>query len=336
MTSRRHLLTLLATSPSVLAGPAMAQAARAPASAHSAGDWPNKPLKILVGFPGGSTPDLAARAIAEPLARLLGQPVVVENKPGASGNIVADLVAKAVDQHTIGVMINGNLTVAKLLNPAAPFDPATDFAPLSLIGVAALALVVSGAASGQAPAELLGWLRGLGDKANYGTPGNGTVGHLGMELIKSKTGVAAVHVPFAGNPQVINALLAGSLHLALLPPGLALPHLKAGKLKAIGLTSPVRSALVPELPTLRDAGISGAELEIWTAAAAPASLPAAIVAKLSAALVEVIRAPDTRQRLFSVGWQAVGTAPEGLANRMRADTKLLGDIIRARGITAAS
>ena len=336
MTQRRHLLALLAATPAAFGDAAWAQVATAAGKSQAAADWPSKPLKILVGFPGGSTPDLAARAIAEPLARLLGQPVVVENKPGASGNIVADLVAKASDQHTIGVLINGNLTVAKLLNPATPFDPATDFAPLSLIGVAPLALVVAGAVTGQSSIELLNGLRALGDKANYGTPGNGTVGHLGMELIKSKTGVAAVHVPFAGNPQVINALLAGSLQLALLPPGLALPHIKAGKLKAIGTTASVRSALVPELPTLRDAGISGADLEIWTAAAAPASLPPAIVAKLSRALVEAIRAPETRQRLFSVGWQAVGTAPEGLANRMRADTQLLGDIIRARGITAAS
>jgi tripartite-type tricarboxylate transporter receptor subunit TctC len=334
MTSRRHLLALLGAP--ALGSPVLAQQATGASRRDPAPGWPSRPLKLVVGFPGGSTPDLSARAFAEPLGRLLGQTVVVENRPGASGNIAADAVAKATDEHTIGVLINGNLTVARLLNPATPFDPARDFAPLSLIGVAPLVLVVSAAASGSTPAEWLQWARGLGAQANYGTPGNGTVGHLGMELIKSKTGIAAAHVPYPGNPQVVNALLSGQLHLALLPPGLALPQLKAGKLKAVGVTSPGRSALVPELPTLRDARVAGADLEIWTAAAGPASLPKPIVDKLSTALVDAIRAPESRQRLLAAGWQAVGTAPEGLANRMRADTALLAGIIQARGITAAS
>jgi len=332
MTSRRHLLTLIASSPVALASPSWAQSKRAPA----APTWPTQTLKILVGFPPGSTPDLAARAIAEPLSKLLGQSVIVENKPGASGNIAADLVAKATDNHTLGVMINGNLTVAKMLNPAVPFDPAKAFSPLSLIGVAPLLMVVAGNATGANPYELLQWARNLGDKANYGTPGNGTVGHLGMELIKSKTGITAVHVPFAGNPQVINALLGGQLQLALLPPGLAAPHIKAGKLKAVGITSPGRSSLVPDYPTLRDAEVRGADFEIWTAAVASAAMPKAISTRLSAALVDAIRTPEARQRLLNVGWQAVGTSPEGLANRMKADTALLGGIIQMRGITAAS
>jgi len=334
MTSRRQVLSLLASSPIVLSGAAQAQTTRAARASGAA--WPTQPLKILVGFPAGSTPDLAARSISESLAKQLGQPVVVENKPGASGNIAADLVAKATDNHTLGVMINGNLTVAKMLNPAVPFDPAKAFTPLSLIGVAPLLMVVAGSAPGHTPNELIQWARNLGDKGNYGTPGNGTVGHLGMELIKSKTGIAAVHVPFPGNPQVINALLGGQLQMALLPPGLAAPHVKAGKLKAVGITSMGRSSLVPDMPTLRDADVRGAELEIWTAAVASANMPKPIAARLSAALVEAIRSADVRQRLLNVGWQAVGTSPEGLANRMKADTAVLGGIIQMRGITAAS
>jgi tripartite-type tricarboxylate transporter receptor subunit TctC len=341
MHQRRRLLSLLAAGPAAFTLPTWAQTAGAPRTAAAAASpkalaWPTQPLKILVGFPGGSTPDLAARAISEALSKNLGQPVVVENRPGASGNIAADLVAKARDDHTIGVLINGNLTVAKLLNPKLPFDPAKDFAPLSLIGTAPLLLTVAGTATGSKPAELLHWARSLEAKANYGTPGNGTVGHLGMELIKSKTGITAVHVPYPGNPQVINAMLSGQVHLALLPPGLALPHVRSGKLKAIGLTSPGRSALVTDQPTLRDADVTGADLEIWTAAAAPASMPKPIVAKLSAALVEAIRAPDSRQKLLNAGWQAVGTAPEGLAYRMKADTNQLGGIIMMRGIKADS
>lgn len=337
MIRKRQLLGWMAAAPAALTWTgARAQGTRGATAPAPAPAWPTQPLKVMVGFPGGSTPDLAARAISEALAKNLGKPVVVENRPGASGNIAADLVAKSRDNHTIGVLINGNLTVAKLLNRALQFDPARDFAPLSLIGTAPLMLVVAGNATGRTPVELVHWARNLGDKGNYGTPGNGTVGHLGMELIKSKTGITAVHVPFPGNPQVVNALLAGQLQLALLPPGLALPHVRTGRLKAVGITSPGRSSLVPDQPTLRDAEIQGADLEIWTAAAGPASLPKPVVARLSTALVEAIRAPESRQKLLNVGWQAVGTAPEGLANRMKADTAQLGGIILMRGITANS
>jgi len=329
MPTKRHVLATLA---SVVASPLGFVLPHARAQAA----WPSAPLKILVGFPPGSTPDLAARAVSDGLAAALGQPVVVENRPGASGNIAADLVAKARDEHTVGVMINGNLTVARLLNPANPFDPARDFAPVSLIGTAPLVLVAAGSAIGSTPQELLAWARGLGNQANYGTPGNGTVGHLGMELIAGKTGLAPVHVPFAGNPQVVNAMIGGQLQLALLPPGLAMPQVRAGKLKAIAVTAPVRSSLVPELPTLREIGVAGAELEVWTALAAPATLAPARVARLSTALVETIRSPQVRQRLLNVGWQAAATSPEGLANRMKADTAQLGAIIRSRGIKADS
>lgn len=324
MIRKRHLLGAFAASP-FAASLAWAQPA-----------WPNKPLRVLVGFPAGSTPDLMARALADGLSRVLGQPVVIDNKPGASGNIAADQLARATDEHTLGVLINGNLTVAKLLNPATPFDPARDFAPISLLGTAPLVLTAAGSATGSTPAELLQWARALADKGNYGTPGNGTVGHLGMELLKSKTGIAAVHVPFPGNPQVANALLAGQIQLSLLPPAIAMPHVKAGKLKAIGITSPARSSLVPDVPTLREAGVSGTELEIWTALVGPASLPKPAIARLAAALAEVMQQPDTQARVLAAGWQAVGSSPEVLAQRMKADTAVLSDIITTRGIKADS
>lgn len=329
--SKRHLLSLLAGSPAALALPAWVGAG-VRQSAITAALWPTQPLKVLVGFPSGSTPDLAARAISDALARQIGQPVVVENRPGASGNIVAAQVAKATDNHTIGVLIIGNLTVARMLNDQLTFDPAKDFAPLSLIGTAPLLLTVSGQASGATPAAWLQWARSLETRVNYGTSGIGTVGHLGMELIKSKTGIQAVHVPFPGNPQVINAMLTGQIHMALLPPGLALPHVRSGRLKSVGLTSPGRSLLATDQPTLREASVEGADLEIWTAAAGPASLPAALVSRLSTALVEAVRDPESRQRLLNAGWQAVGTSPEGLAHRMKADTAQLGSIIRMRGV----
>jgi tripartite-type tricarboxylate transporter receptor subunit TctC len=294
--------------------------------------WPTKPLRILVGFPAGASPDLAARAIAEPLSKILRQPVTVENKPGASGNLVADQVAKANDDHTIGALINGNLTIAKLLNPSIPFDPEKDFAPVGLIGTAPLVFVVSGNAEGKNAAELLLWVRNLGGAAKYGTPGVGTVGHLGMELIKSRAAITAQHKPYTGNPQVIAGILAGEIQLALLPPGLALPHVKSGKLKAIGVTSPERSPLAGDMATIRDADVRGADLEIWTALAAPASMKPAAVAKLNAALVEVISSPDVSEALLKTGWQAQPGSPEALARRMRADTTRLGGVIIMKGI----
>ncbi|SFP04170.1 Tripartite-type tricarboxylate transporter, receptor component TctC [Variovorax sp. PDC80] len=296
--------------------------------------WPTKPVKLLVGFPTGASPDLLARAIAEPLAKLLRQPVLVENKPGESGNIVADQVAKATDDHTIGALINGNLTIAKLLNPKLPFDPEKDFAPVGMVGTAPLVLAVSGNATGKTAADHLLWVRNLGSGGKYGTPGVGTVGHLGMELLKSRSAITAQHKPYTGNPQVIAGLLAGEIQLALLPPALAMPHVRSGKLKAIGVTSPERSPLVPELPTIRDADVRGADLEIWTALAAPAGMNKTALARLNAALVEVISMDEVREALLKTGWQAQPGSPDALARRMRADTARLGGVILMKGIHA--
>ena len=301
-------------------------------AAHAADPWPGRPLRIIVGFPAGSSPDLTARALAEPLEKALGQPVIVENKVGAGGNIGGDAVAKASDGHTIGLMINGNLTIAKLLNPALRYDPATDFAPISLIGVAPLVLVAPANAPGADARAFVAAARAAGDKWSYGSPGVGTVGHLGMELLKARTGIQPVHVPYPGYPQVFNALAAGDLQLSMLPPALALAQIKGGKLRGIGVTSGGRSPLAPDLPSMADAGVKNFNLEIWNAVVAPASMPAAHIKKLSDAVSAIVRTPEMRQRLFQQGWQAVGSSPEGLANRIQADTQTLGAIIRSQNI----
>ena len=318
----------------MLALAAVSSTALAQKSAKPQAAWPTKPVRIMVGFPGGSTPDLVARTIAEPLSKALGQPVVVENRPGAGGNIAADVVAKSTDNHTIGVLINGNMTIAKLLNPATPFDPLKDLAPISLIGTAPLLLTAPSSAPFQNAQEFFLAARNGGNKWSYGTPGVGTVGHIGMELLKTKTNIDPVHVPYPGNPQVINAMLAGQIQLSLLPPGLAAPQIRAGKLKAVGVTSINRSPLVPEYPSLDEGGIKGFQLEIWTAAAGPASMPKPIVAKLSSLISEIARTPEVRQKLFQQGWQVAGTSSEGLANRIKTDTALLGGVIAMRGIKA--
>ena len=292
--------------------------------------WPTRAVRILVGFPGGSTPDMAARTLADPLAKALGQPVIIENRPGASGNIAADQVAKAHDDHTLGVVINGNLTSAKLLSPKLPYDPAKDFAPISLLATAPLLLVAP--ASQPGGAAFFAAARQGGEQWNYGSVGNGSVAHLGMELLKSRApGVLPVHVPYPGNPQVITAMLGGQIQMALMPPGVAMPHVRAGKLRAIGLAGG-RSALVPEVPPLAEAGLRNVNLEVWTALVGPAGLSPAAQARLSQEVPRIVRDAQTRQKLFDQGWQAVGSSPEGLKRRIQDEAALLGNIIQTRGI----
>lgn len=317
----------------LIASCAVSTGATAQSNQKSTAAWPTKPVRIVVGFPGGSSPDLTARAFAEPLSKALGQPVIVENKVGAAGNIAADFVAKATDDHTIGLMINGNMTIARLLNPKLPYDPLKDLTPVSLIGVSPLVLVAPANATGASPKDVLAAARAAGNTWNYGTPGVGTVGHLGMELLKSKAGIAPVHVPYPGYPQVATAMMAGDLQLTLLPPALAMTQIRAGKLRAIGITASVRSALVPDLPSLSEAGVKDFNLEIWNAVAAPNSMPKPIVARLSALISEIARTPEMRQKLFQQGWSVVGTSAEGLANRVKADTALLGGIITSQHIS---
>jgi len=303
-----------------------------PAMGSASPQWPSRPVHLIVGFPAGSSPDLTARALAEPLGKALGQTVIVENKVGAGGNIAADAVAKATDGHTLGLMINGNMTIARILNPKVPYDPLKDLAPVSLIGTAPLLLAAPAGHAGETPAQWLQQARLAGNRLSYGSPGVGTVAHLGMELLKHKAGIDPVHVPYPGNPQIINAMLGGQIQLALLPPGLAMPQVRAGKLRAMGTTSSGRSALVPEVGSLAELGVKNYQLEIWNAVAAPAGMPAAQLQRLSAILSDIVRGPEMRQRLFQQGWQVVGSSPEGLKNRIHADTQALGEIIRQQKI----
>lgn len=305
-------------------------AQKAPSKAEQ--PWPSRTVRIIVGFPAGSSPDLTARTLAEPLSRALGQPVIVENKVGAAGNIAADYVAKATDDHTIGLMINGNMTIARLLNPKLNYDPLKDLTPISLVGVSPLVLTAPVGSPGASAQEFFAAARNAGDKWSYGSPGVGTVGHIGMELLKSETNINPVHVPYPGYPQVANAMIGGQLQLSMMPPALAMAQIRAGKLRAIGVTSSGRSTLVPELPSLTEAGVQGFNLEIWNAVAAPNSLPKPVVARLSALFSDIARSPEVRQKLFQQGWQVVGTSAEGLAKRIKADTTLLGGVIAMRGI----
>ena len=314
----RLLAAATALATTALCSGAMAQAA-----------WPSKPVRLMVGFPGGSTPDIAARAIAEVLARSLGQPVVVENKPGASGNIAADQVAKASDDHTLGVVINGNLTSAKLLNPKLPYDPAKDFTLVSLLATAPLVLVTQPDLPGGA--EFFDAARNAGGKWSFGSVGIGSVGHLGMEYVKSRAGnFEAVHIPYNGNPAVITAIIGGQVQMALMPPGIAMPQVKAGKMKAIGLTGP-RSPIAADTPSLSELGVQMDALEVWVALVGPASLSAAAQERLAREVPAAVNG-EARERLLTSGWQAVGSSADVMRQRVARETGILGGIISSRGI----
>jgi tripartite-type tricarboxylate transporter receptor subunit TctC len=331
-------LSLIARRTILAAGTALvAASATSSVFAASTAAWPTKPVRIVVGFPGGSSPDLTARTFSEPLSKLLGQPVIVENKVGAGGNIGATEVARAHDNHTIGLMINGNMTIAKILNPATPYDPLKDLAPLTLIGVSPLVLTAPieqpGVPKDADAKAFFAAAQKAGDTWSYGTPGVGTIGHLGTELLKARSGIAPIHVPYSGYPQVATAMMGGQLQMALLPPALAMAQAQAGKLRLIGVTSSGRSALAPGVPSLAEAGIKNFDLQIWNAFAAPSSMPAEIRTKLAAMLVEIARSPAVREKLFQQGWQMVGTSPEGLANRIQKDTAELSRLIKEQKIS---
>ena len=314
-TAAAALFGAAATRPAIGAGPAI---------------WPSRPLRIVVGFPGGSTPDAAARVLAEAMAKAWGVPVVVDNRPGASGNLAADQVAKADDDHTLGIVINGNLTSARLLNPRLPFDPAKDFSFISLVATAPLVLVAPLNVPGGA--DFFKAAREAGNKWNYGSVGIGSVGHLGMELMKSRAaGFDAVHVPYNGNPAVVTALIGGQIQAALIPPGVALPQVRAGKLQAIGLTGG-RSTLAPEVAPLSSLGVRLDDLEVWVALVGPARMSKPALDRLAREVPALLREPESRQRLFNAGWQVQGSAPEGLRARVKTETAILGGIIQARGI----
>lgn len=327
LTSRRSVLLGAAALASPLALPGRAHAAN-----PAAETWPSRPVRVLVGFPAGTTPDLSARALADALAPSFGHPVIVENRPGAGGNLAAGEVARATDDHTLGVVINGNLTTAKALYRSLAFDPARDLLPLSLLTTSPLVLVTStGVPEGAAFFEAA---RASGDRWNYGSVGVGSGGHLGMELLRARLpGLAAQHVPFGGNPQILTALIAGQVQMALVPPGLAMPQVRSGRVRAVGITASGRSPLVPELGTLADAGLPGGlALEVWTGLVAPAGLSAAARRRLAALVPVAVRDPATRQRLFNAGWQAVGMASDGFAQRVREETAQMAAVIAQRGI----
>ncbi len=295
--------------------------------------WPTQTIRLLVGFPAGSSPDMLARALAEPLAKRLGQPVIVENKPGASGNIAVDLVAKATDGHTIGLSPNGPLTSSRFLFDKLPYDPDKDLAAVSLVATSPLLLVAPTRFPATTMPEALLVGRNQGDKLNYGSVGKGSAAHLTMELLKIQTGIKPVHIPFQGFPAVITAMLGGQIDLAFVVPSVAMPHVKSGRLKVLGVSSSSRSTLVPEFePISTTANLPRFNAEVWNGVVAPKSMPAATVARLGDEINTILRTPATRQTLFNQSWQVVGGAPESLSRRMRDDSAVWGGVVQIANV----
>jgi len=303
-----------------------------PGSSFAADAWPGKPLKIIVGFSAGSSPDVQARLIAEPLSKLLGQPVVVENRPGASGNLGAAAIAKATDGHTFGIIGNGPLTSSKFLYRNLPYDPQQDFAPIALVGAAPLVWVIAKDSKISNAEPFIAHARAQGEKIAYGSVGVGSGTHLAVELLKPALGIQPLHIPYNGGPAVVTALAGGEIHMALLPASTAQPLIDAGKITAIAATSRQTSPLAPTLPGMEDIGAQGVHIEVWNAVMAPASMPQAHQQKLAAAVRKVVESEDVRQKLLEQGWRIEDPSAAALIKRIETDTHMYKAIIEKEGI----
>lgn len=306
-------------------------ASMAPAWAQEA--WPSRPIKLVVPFPAGSSPDLIGRMVAEPLAAALGQPVVIDNRPGAGGNVGTGAVAKAApDGYTFLFTIQGPLVTAPLLSKSLPYDPAKELAPVSLVATSPNVLVVDPRLGVRSVADFVRVAKERKGQLNYGSVGNGSASHLAMELFKARAGLDIVHVPYQGFPQVVNAILAGQVQAGFMVPGIAMGQVRAGKLTALGVTTLGRSSALPEMPTFAEQGYPGFEAISWQAVLAPAGTPRAAIERVSRELVRIIKSDDVRTRMLGQYFSAAGTAPEALANLMKSEREAWGRVIRMAGV----
>jgi tripartite-type tricarboxylate transporter receptor subunit TctC len=297
--------------------------------------WPARPVRIIVPFPPGSSPDLIARMLTDRLAQALGQPVIVENKPGAGGNLGTGLVARAApDGYTLGLSIPGPLAVNTVLYKKMDYDPFKELVPITLVALSPNVLVVDPRLGVSTVKEFIDYVKARPGKLNYGSIGNGSASHLTMELLKMRAGMDIVHVPYPGSPQVNTAIVSGQIQAGFVVPATAMPLAHAGRLKALAVTSSVRSVVVPELPTVAEAGFPGFESSAWIGIVAPAKTPGPIVERLSHELVTIIRSQELREKMLRVYFQPVGTAPEGLSNLMRAERDRWSKVIRQSGASA--
>jgi tripartite-type tricarboxylate transporter receptor subunit TctC len=298
-------------------------------------DYPNKPVKVVVSFPPGTTPDITARTVTPYLSQLLGQPFVIDNRSGAGGNIGADAVAKSPpDGYTLLVSTNGPVAINQALYKEMPYDVMNDLAPISLLVTAPQILVVGNELPVKSVKEFVDYARGNPGKMSYGTTGNGSASHLTMEDLKLREKIDIVHVPYRGFPQAVGDLVGGQIQTMFAIAAGVLPQVSGGKMRGIAITSSKRSAAAPDLPTMVELGYEGFESYAWIGLLAPAKTPPEIIAKLSEATMKTLRMPEAREALQKQGYDVVGgTAAEFDAFR-RAEAAKWGEVIKRTGAKA--
>lgn len=319
--SQRLLAAFLATT--LWCGPLQAQ------------EWPARTVTIFVPFSAGSTPDSVARILAEQLQMKLGQPFVVENRPGASGNTGTAAVAKAApDGHTLGVSIVGPLVINALLFAKMPYETGKDIAPITILASQPSVLAVASDVAAADVPGLLAALRQAPDKYTYGSIGRGSLSHLSMLSLGMKAGVGLVHLPFPGSPAAVTALVRGDVQMAVLPAASVVPMGVGGKLKLLAVTSPQRSPLLPNLPTLRESGIAGVEADAWIGLIAPAGTSAAVLSKIHREVVAVMAEPEVVGKLKPQFMVPIANSPAEFVAVLKAEHDRWAPIIAAGGIKA--
>ena len=304
-------------------------AVAAPALAQT---WPSRPVKLIVPFGAGSTPDLVTRLIADHLKDKLGQTFIVENKPGASGNLGTDEVAKAKpDGYTLGLSIGGPLAINPLLFAKMPYDPAKDIALITMTTSQPSALAVNTELGVDSVAALIDLLKKNPGKYNFGSIGAGSLSHLAMEAVAFRSGTRIVHVPYPSSPAAMTALMRNDVQMACLPAISVTPHVASGKVKILAITTAQRSALLPGIPTLKESGVE-VEADAWNGMIAPARTPPAIIASVRAAVIEAITSPAMREKLAAQIMEPLPTTPEEFRARIDADIARWKPVIEAANI----
>lgn len=313
---------------------ALAVLAHAPAL-HAQTDWPTKPIDLIVPFPPGSSPDIIARTIAEPLAERLGQSIVIQNRAGAGGNIGTRAGAQAKpDGYTMLFTINGPLVTApRLYQKTLGYDPVKDLAPVSLVATSPNVLVVNPNLGINSVQDLVAHARKEPQRYNYGSVGAGSASHLAMEMLKGEAGIELLHVPYSGFPQVITAIVAGDVHSSFMVPAIAMPQVREGKAKAIAISSLEPNPLLPGIPTATNEGLPGFEAISWQAILVPAGTPEPIITKLNQELDTIIRSERVRKLLDAQYFTAVGGPPSALAKQIETETARWTAVIDRLGLS---
>ena len=304
-------------------------------TAASAQPYPVRPVKLVVPFPPGSTPDIVGRTLAARLQETFAQPVVVENRSGAGGNIGTEAVAKApADGYTLLIGINGPVATNKFLYSSLPYDPQKDLAPISLLASAPQMLVVVPELKLDSFAAFVDYARSHPGRISYASVGSGSASHLTMELLKNEAKIYAVHIPYRGFPPAVTDMLAGNIQaMFAIIPGV-LPHVKAGRMKALAVTDLKRSRLAPDVPSVAELGLPQLESLAWIGLLAPAGTPPEVLERLSAETMRNMRVAEVRELLGRQGFDVVAGAPADFERWIRAESLKWARVIRASGATA--